>query len=486
MELYDQLKKRKYRVVLLRCFYAFKVVFHTVFVILDILSDIYYLSTVTFYNMALKGLCILFIFIIPAIIYSLTLIFLVCKVIKLRRFDEDSRKFTTFTWLWFFFGPALSLIYPAIEKVEMFAPSEYDWLFQLATIEFLMESLPQLLIQGINNSLGDTWNSGTKFSFTISVMSLLRGCYVLSTTWYRRQYEKYLQGIENNIINEVDEKLNNIPNDYDTIDNINKIRESVENLTQYQIDRNALIKFKFYENFHSKKVIFNRNFDDHYQKNKQLHKYIERIISIKFREHENETKLKITCKKLFDNLGKPINILIIIQLVLNFVVWFCNLLYLVIADYKNESLRFLLMFFLSLGYVSSLAGNFKNLNGILFRRFLIFKLCIVSHFDNLVKFLFDKRVESNRKLLFEILPLLICWMPVIIIQGINSKLLNKNDGIYRAVIVLNVLCIVFIFFRIIFNNLTSLGIIRLENEPENEQIVPQYDRAIIQVPNLNQ
>ena len=451
MEIVKELHKRKYRIVLLRCFNAFKVVVHTIFVILDILSDIFYLSTVNFYNMALKGLCILFIFIIPAIIYSLTLAFLVFQIIKLKRDGEEIKKISSFTCLWFFFGPALSLIYPAIEKVEIFAPSEYDWLFQLATIEFLMESLPQLLIQGINNSLEDAWNSGTKFSFTISVMSLLRGCYVLSTTWYRRQYEKYLNGIEKDVIDEVKSSM---------LEGFGDIED-----TQC-IDE--LIAYKFYEQFLSKKVIFNRKFDKDYKENKKVHKDIENII---YEIYKRETKLRFKFSKMFEKLSQPINVLIIMQILLNFVVWFCNLLYLIIADFEKESLRFLLMFFLSLGYVSSLAGSFKDLKGTNFRRFLIFRLCVVSHFDNLVKLVFNISIESNNKVLFEILPLLICWIPVITIEGVNYNSVNKKDGIYRAVIVLNVLCIVLIFFRIIYIFVLWSGLVKVANidDPEPAQ-----------------
>ena len=194
-EFYNKLNKRENKIILLRLWVVFKIILHTSLVVTDIISDFIYISTVDFYNESLKGFCVFFIILIPLLIYSGTLAYAIREIYKLRRNNENFQNYTIFAVFWVFIGPAISVLYPTLEKFEVFASEEYKLIFQLSTIEFFGESLPQLMIQGINNSLTNNWTSFTKFSFTISFMSLIRGCYVFATRFYRRQYQAYLAKI---------------------------------------------------------------------------------------------------------------------------------------------------------------------------------------------------------------------------------------------------------------------------------------------------
>ena len=451
MEFFKKLKQRENKIILLRLWAVFKIIFHTSLVVTDIISDFVYVTTVDFYNQSLKGFCILFIIVIPLFIYSVTLATIIRKIYIKKRNNQNYQHFTVFAVFWVFLGPGISVLYPALEKFELFAPSELRLFFQLSTIEFFGESLPQLMIQGINNSLSDNWTSFTKFSFTISFMSLIRGCYVLATTWYRRQYEAYLNKIETEILISIKDTLR-------TDAEILVDNENIENL----------IKYKFYEKFYLNKVLFNQSHDASFESNKELHIQIENKINIIY---ETKCGLNFDYHQFLRRLLDPLNILIFLQLVLVSIVWFCNLLYFVSADFHNESVRFILMFFLGLGYIISLAGSFKDIKGVTFRRFLIFRLCMVSHFDYLVKLFFNENIRTTNNLVVEALVIVFFCLPVIIIEAVNNNKVGKHSGLYLGVIVLNSFYLIIIAIRvlhILIINITGFTEETIRPTPSNQ------------------
>ena len=415
--------------MLLRLWAVFKIVFHTTLVVTDIISDFVYVIKVDFYNQSLKGFCILFIIVVPLLVYSVTLASIIRKIYIKRMHGENYQHFTVFAVFWVFLGPGISVLYPALEKFELFAPSELRLYFQLSTIEFFGESLPQLMIQGINNSLSDNWTSFTEFSFTISFMSLIRGCYVLATTWYRRQYEAYLNKIETEILISIKDTLR-------TDAEILVDNENIENL----------IKYKFYEKFYLNKVLFNQSHDASFKSNRELHLHIENNIN---EIYETKCGLNFNYHLFLRRLLNPLDMLIFLELVLVSIIWFCNLLYFVSADFHNESVRFILMFFLGLGYIISLAGSFEDIKGVTFRRFLIFRLCMVSHFDYLVKLFFNETIRTTNNLVVETLVIFVFSLPVIIIEAVNNNKVGKRSGIYLGVIVLNSFYLIIIAIRLL-------------------------------------
>ena len=87
MGFFKRLKKRENRMMLLRLWAVFKIVFHTTLVVTDIISDFVYVIKVDFYNQSLKGFCILFIIVIPLFIYSVTLATIIRKIYIKKRCD---------------------------------------------------------------------------------------------------------------------------------------------------------------------------------------------------------------------------------------------------------------------------------------------------------------------------------------------------------------------------------------------------------------
>lgn len=428
MEFFKKLKLKENKIILQRLWAVFKIIFHTSLVITDIISDLVYVTTVDFYTQTLKGFCILFIIVIPFLIYSITLGAIIKAIVKRRKNNNSTKHYIVFAVFWIFLGPGISVLYPALEKFELMAPPQVRLFFQLSTIEFFGESLPQLIIQGINNSLNNSWTSFTKFSFTISLMSLIRGCYVLATTWYRRQYETYLDQIEEDTSKIIKQKLTSESNTLGNVENID-----------------ILIKYKFYEKFYLNKVLFDQSHDASFKSNQKLHLKIEDTINVIYQE---KCGLNFEFYSFIRRLMHPLNLLIFLELLMASIVWFCNLLYLVIADFHNESIRFILMFFLGLGYIISIAGSFKDIKGVTFRKFLILRLCMVSHFDYLVKLFFEKVIETTNNLISEALIIVFCWVPVIAIEAKNNDLVGKKSGIYMGVVVLNSFYLIIIAFRV--------------------------------------
>ena len=95
----------------------------------------------------------------------------------------------------------------------------------------------------------------------------------------------------------------------------------------------------------------------------------------------------------------------------------------------------------------SLLGSFKDVKGVLFRKFLILRLCMISHFDYLVKLFFDEVIETTNNLVTEALIIVFFCVPVITIEAVNNYRVGKNSGIYLGVIVLNSFYLLIIAIR---------------------------------------
>ena len=249
---------------------------------------------------------------IPFLIYLITLGAIIKMVLQRRKNHLSNQYFASFAVFWIFLGPGISALYPALEKFEFFAPSELTIFFQLSTVEFFGESLPQLVIQGINNTLQNNWTSFTKFSFTISFISLIRGCYVLATTWYRRQYETFIDQIKKHTLKRIKRKVMNEP---------------LYSGNEQVID--TLIEYKFLEKFYLNKVLFNINNDVLLELDKDLHIKIENVID---KIYEKKCGLNFNTYNFTCRLMHPLNLLIFLELLLVSIVWVFNFVYFIEAD----------------------------------------------------------------------------------------------------------------------------------------------------------
>ena len=420
-------KIRTYSISASQIFECLKIILSVFLVLGDIITDLVYAFKVEFYSEELRGWCILFIIILPFLVYVGFLLYMLCKVRNLKKEIKEYFSLILLSIYWFFFGSIVSIMYPVLEKFEKFAPKDYRLFFQLSAIEILIESLPQLIIQGINNTLLNRWTALTIISFGISGISLLRGSYILSTIMYRRQYEDYINQIESQVIDDIIKKF--------------ELNENSINIIEQ-------IKMEFYKKFYPYRIFLyesstyinsqSLDFDE-------IIKYINKSYEERFSHNIDKT---LICNKL----AHPPKTLLMIEFFMIFSIWLLNLVYLLSAEFYDQTLRFILFLFLSFGYIISTAGKFENDESISFKNFLLARICIVSHFDMFIHLIFDKTVQTVKtsyNLIFETLTILLCCVPVIFIIAINNYALNRSNKIYWTVFAFNIIWLAIIALRIL-------------------------------------
>ena len=416
-------QQQTYRITPKKCCETLKIILSVFLVIGDIITDLIYAFKVEFYSEELRGLCILFITILPFCIY---VGFLSCILYKVTNFKKQMKDYLSLILLsiyWFFFGSILSLMYPVLEKFEKFAPNDYRLFFQLSAIEILIESLPQLFIQGLNNTLLHTWTDLTIISFAISGLNLLRGSYILSTIMYRRQYEDYINQIENEVIEDVKKQMSLYVNSEDYIEKI---------------------KIQFNKIFHPSRM-FNKECDT-CNKSQKLH--LSLIIKKLEKHYKQRFSHTIDKSLIFQKLTHLPYTFLMIEFFMVLSIWLLNIIYLIFADFYDQTLRFILFLFLSFGYIISTAGKFENNESISFKKYLLARICIVSHFDKFIELVFDKSVKTSYNLIFETLTLFLCCLPVFIIIAFNNSALNKSDVLYSTTLAFNMIWLVIVALRI--------------------------------------
>ena len=156
------------------CIASLAATFHIILVSSDIVSDILYILFSDFYNETLKEAAIAFVLVLPSMVYMAVAFLIVIY--------DNKKKLLRFSFLlyWLIVGPLIAPFFPLLFGFRKAIKKDNRVFFKISIIEFLFESLPQVIIQGYNNSMTNNWSVLSRVSLSFSIINLFRGGYVFT------------------------------------------------------------------------------------------------------------------------------------------------------------------------------------------------------------------------------------------------------------------------------------------------------------------
>ena len=461
---FNKIKDRKRRIDLRRKFLSFLKLIKFMLALADIVSDIYYLSTASFYNdivyfLAITSLCAL-----PTVLYLIGFLTLYKES---KRSLSLSRKLIGLIF-WIFIGPILCCIYPLIIFLEIFLPVGYRNLGKFLSLEYFYEALPQLCIQVLNNNISKSWTTSAIVSCTISSLSITLGLFQLSRVKFNQEYISLLKQIEKLAITNVQKnhdhsKNNTLKEDPNSFCVKDKILDSIGiSIVDEDIKKNEkenckstdsnipeeFIRLKFFEIFDINELALNMNYDliidSNYSEND--HKEIEILLKQEFNNYANSLRSETNN---FNWRCKPLGFYVLTKMIIVLMMLIINIAYISIADFKYEYIRYLLIFLMGWYYKYSISYIQKLEKQMTFRHLPILRVFINSDYYNLVYLLYNIKPKILRPLKNEFINFPYFWVFFISFQIWNYNDARDYAGLHVAAILFSLLYFFMAIFRII-------------------------------------
>lgn len=426
-----------------------------IFVLVDIASDIYYISTVRYFNKIIYYLSILSFCALPAIIYfySFHLYYISYNDVK------SKAKMRIFLFFWIIFGPFICFCYPFTIALENFIPKRLAQISTFASLEYFYEALPQLCIQIYNNNQNDSWETISYISCTLSSISLILGLFQLTKSKFDLDYSSFLNQIELCTVKNVKVRCDHARNPVETAEKTNLVVNKVDldqilvNLDQnskedlYIIDiPEKFIKYKFYELLDTDKLVLEKKYDlilkDQYSR--QAHSFVEDCL----KEELEKYSLRLEKIELLARCCKPLGFYVFTKMVLVFAILVFNIFYVIFAEFESEYKRFLLIFLLGWYYKHSIS-NIQELESHFHIKYLaIFRVLIITDFYNLVYLLYFTEPKIKKPILTEIFHFPYFWVILIGFQISNYNDNKNKPGFHIAAITISSVYLLMPIFRI--------------------------------------
>lgn len=423
---FDFFRSREGRSKTKKCFFTALIVINYLLLFLDYILDIVYFFYIDFKSKNLRIAQGISFFLIPVFIYALSFQYYIRK----------SRENLCEILLLAFLGPFICILYP-ISKIFAFFPKEIEMFFRLRDIQFLVESLPQIIIQGTNNCMNNSWSHFAKLSFTINVMSVIWHSIRQAYCWYDRQHLSFLKNIENRVIDSIHGELNQLTN-----------RNVQEDQLLLFIKKKYYEKFNYMHFFEQSSINMIPDIDEN-----NLNVLIEEKLNSFYSRNYNFKIIRISeCKKCLHP-----GILLFSHIITMSTIWLANLAYVISAEFYVEYERYICLLFIAVTFLVSIYWSFGSDKSHIIKHWFWVKMCTYSLFEQLMDFLYNNKIKTKKRIVNEVLNLLLGWIPLIVIEGSNNFRVEKSGGVYSAVIILNIISLLLAVCRIYY--LVTLKII---------------------------
>lgn len=424
-----------------------------VFALADIASDIYYISTVHYFNKIVFYLSIASLCALPTIIY-LYFFYLYYKCYN--KFEGKSKKII-FLIFWIFCGPAACICYPFIMVLENFLPEDLRDLSSFASLEYFYEALPQLCIQVLNNNISKSWKTSKLISFIFSSISLFLGFFQLAKSKFNLDYISFLEDIEQSVLENVKKKCDEHNEIHEDIKDRMKNKILNTSIFEDNLNHNQIliireipkefIKLKFYELYDINRLTLNLNYmpitDTIYSD------YHHNFVETSLKEEFYSNTLKIEKKELLSRCCKPKGLYILSKILLVFTILVFNIVYLIVAEFKYEYKRYLLLFFIGWYYKHSISNIQKLEKNIPIKYLAFFRVFTITDFYNLVHLLYKIEIKINNPIKTELIHFPYFWVFFICFQILNYLDIRRNVNFHITAIVFSFVYLLLPVLRII-------------------------------------
>lgn len=389
---------------------------------IDVFTDIYYTFKTNYYSRDLEIGITFFAFLYPGVMQILSILFSILLCIN---------SFYKLALVFLLIGPILFQFYELVfifyGLIGIFGTtysyqdvSRQKVMMKFLRFESLFQSLPQLVLQGLNNSLLDEWTVVAKLSYTLSVLSFLHGIYVITSFW---QGKEKFQGIS-----ELMQRCEELCKEY------------ITELQQYCI---AII----YEKFDNIKVSYQAKPDFktwielNADKLKEIHERIE-ILKDQF------AKLKLRkASDLKNRMKKKFQIIIVSQALVSIVGLCLNIYYVLNSNFYRTGLPYICLGFFLLYAMLSFIEKVDDR----YRKFVFLKLFMGNYYLDFLENVFELKTKRYvvLEVLVEFFVLVLYLGPLLAVFIINN---NQTDswGILNIVtIAIDVANALFVIVRII-------------------------------------